>query len=81
MALAGIAGAVRRDIAGEDRPLEPKRFEEIVGFEECPIPTSHPLAIHPFGCLEFHGPKILLGAISIIISGVADRLTAPPGGF
>jgi hypothetical protein len=45
-----------------------------------PVATSHPLAIQPLRSLQFHEPTILLGAIPIIISGVADRLTALTGG-
>jgi len=81
LALPGIANAANRDTADDDRSLQPKRFEEIVGFEVAEVVASHPLAILPLGSLEFHGPHNPLGADSIIISGIADRVAARTGGL
>jgi creatinine amidohydrolase len=81
LALPGIANAANRDTADDDRPLQPKRFEEIVGFEVAEVAASHPLAILPLGSLEFHGLHNPLGADSIIISGIADRVAARTRGL
>ena len=72
LALPGIADIANRDAADDDRPLQPKRFEEIVGFEVAKVAASHPLAMLPLGSLEFHGVHNPLGADSIIISGIAE---------
>ena len=61
LALPGIADTANRDTADDDRPLQPKRFEEIVGFEVAEVAASHPLAILPLGSLEFHGLHNPLG--------------------
>jgi len=53
---------------------QPKRFEEVVGFEVGDLASRYPLAILPLGSLEFHGPHNPLGSDSIIISGIADRV-------
>ncbi len=76
LALPGIAAVANRDAADDDRPLQPKRFEEIVGFEVANVAASHPLAMLPLGSLEFHGLHNPLGADSIIISGIAERVAA-----
>jgi len=76
LALPGVAAIANRDAADDDRPLQPKRFEEIVGFEVADVAASHPLAILPLGSLEFHGLHNPLGADSIIISGIAERVAA-----
>lgn len=76
LALPGIAAVANRDAADDDRPLQPKRFEEIVGFEVAKVAASHPLAMLPLGSLEFHGLHNPLGADSIIISGIAERVAA-----
>jgi creatinine amidohydrolase len=81
LALPGIADAANRDTADNDRPLQPKRFEEIAGFEVAEVAASHPLAILPLGSLEFHGLHNPLGADSIIISGIADRVAARTRGL
>ena len=81
LALPGITNAANRDTADDDRPLQPKRFEEIVGFEVAEVAASHPLAILPLGSLEFHGLHNPLGADSIVISGIADRVAARTRGL
>lgn len=81
LALPGITNAANRDTADDDRPLRPKRFEEIVGFEVAEVAASHPLAILPLGSLEFHGLHNPLGADSIVISGIADRVAARTRGL
>ena len=53
---------------------QPKRFEEVVGFEVADLASRYALAIVPLGSLEFHGPHNPLGSDSIIISGIADRV-------
>lgn len=81
LAFPGIADAVFRDAPGDDSSLKPKRFEETAGFEVAEAVASHPLAILPLGSLEFHGPHNPLGADSIIISGIAERVAARTGGL
>ena len=81
LAFPGIADAFFRDAPGDDSSLKPKRFEETAGFEVAETAASHPLAILPLGSLEFHGPHNPLGADSIIISGIAERVTARTGGL
>ncbi len=81
LALPGITNAANRDTADDDRPLQAKRFEEIVGFEVAEVAASHPLAILPLGSLEFHGLHNPLGADSIVISGIADRVAARTRGL
>lgn len=53
---------------------EPKRFEEVCGFEVQQTISERALAILPLGSLEFHGPHNPLGSDSIIISGIAERV-------
>lgn len=53
---------------------EPKRFEEVCGFEVQQTISQRALAILPLGSLEFHGPHNPLGSDSIIISGIAERV-------
>src|SRR5437879_12149362 len=74
LGLPGILGAIDRE-AGDDS-LEPKRFEDIVGFEVADVVSRYRLAILPLGSLEFHGPHNPLGTDSIIISGIAERVAA-----
>jgi creatinine amidohydrolase len=80
LALPGIAGVFNRDTPVVDGVLNPKRFEEIAGFELADVVASNPLAILPLGSLEFHGPHNPLGSDSIIITGIAERVTARAGG-
>jgi len=79
LALPGIAGVFNRDAPPVDDVLKPKRFEEIAGFELADLVASNPLAILPLGSLEFHGPHNPLGSDSIIITGIAERVTARAG--
>src|SRR5438445_5018896 len=79
LALPGILGAIDRE-AGDDS-LEPKRFEDIVGFEVADVVSRYRLAILPLGSLEFHGPHNPLGSDSIIISGIAERVAARTAGL
>lgn len=79
LVLPGIAGAVNGRTPDNDSSLKPRRFEEIVGFEVADVVASHPLVILPLGSLEFHGPHNPLGADSIIISGIAEHVTARTG--
>jgi creatinine amidohydrolase len=81
LALPGIAGASYGESSADDAPSAPKRFEETAGFELADVVASHPLAILPLGSLEFHGPHNPLGSDSIIISGIAERVTARTGGL
>jgi creatinine amidohydrolase len=52
------------------------RFEEVAGFDMAEIVSRCSLAILPLGSLEFHGPHNPVGADSIIISGIAERVAA-----
>jgi creatinine amidohydrolase len=81
LALPGIAHAANLDTADDDSPLQPKRFEEIVGFEVAEVAASHLLGILPLGSPEFHGVHNPLGEDSIIISGIADRGAARTRGL
>ena len=53
---------------------QPKRFEEVGGYEVDDLASKYPLAILSLGSLEFHGPHNPLGSDSIIISGIAERV-------
>ena len=57
-----------------ERNQQPKRFEEVVGFEVGDLASRYPLAIVPLGSLEFHGPHNPLGSDSIIVSSIAERV-------
>ena len=81
LAFPGIADAFFRDTPGDESSLKPKRFEEMAGFEVAEAVASYPLAILPLGSLEFHGPHNPLGADSIIISGIAERVATRTGGL
>src|SRR5205085_9541254 len=67
--------------ADNDTSAKPKRFEDTVGFEVAEVVSHSPLAILPLGSLEFHGPHNPLGADSIIISGIAERVAARTSGL
>src|SRR5262245_18176927 len=73
-----VAPALMRDLWGETQTQQnreqPKRFEEVGGFEVEDLTARHLLAIVPLGSLEFHGPHNPLGSDSIIISGIAEHL-------
>src|SRR5215475_13421394 len=74
-----VAPALMRDLWGETQTQQnreqPKRFEEVGGFEVEDLTARHLLAILPLGSLEFHGPHNPLGADSIIISGIAEKVS------
>lgn len=75
LAVSALLKSVRSDTpAPQNHQEQPKRFEEIVGFEVDDIASRYPLAIVPLGSLEFHGPHNPIGSDSIIISGIADRV-------
>jgi creatinine amidohydrolase len=77
LAFPGILDAAFGEVATEN----PKRFEEIPGFEVAETVSKCPLAILPLGSLEFHGPHNPLGADSIIISGIAENVAARTNGL
>ena len=81
LALPGLFGFVGDRSLGEDLSEHQKRFEEIAGFEVADVISRARLAIQPLGSLEFHGPHNPLGADSIIISGIAERVAARTGGL
>lgn len=81
LARPGIDGAVRRGVPDDDGSKSPKRFEEIAGYEVAEAVAGHPLAILPLGSLEFHGPHNPLGSDSIIISGIAERVSTRTNGL
>ena len=75
----GLPAALRAsfvDANSPERAQQPRRFEEIAGFELSAVVSQCPLAILPLGSLEFHGPHNPLGADSIIISGIAENVAA-----
>ena len=77
LAGVGLPGALRASFVENSSPdssQQPKRFEEIAGFELAAVVSQCPLAILPLGSLEFHGPHNPLGADSIIISGIAESV-------
>jgi len=67
---------VRSETSTQQNPPQPKRFEEVAGFEIADIASRYPLAIVPLGSLEFHGPHNPIGTDSIIISGIADHVAS-----
>jgi creatinine amidohydrolase len=70
-----LLGGLRGDtLEQQDQELQPKRFTEVIGFEASELAAHYPLAILPLGSLEFHGPHNPVGADSIIISGLSDRV-------
>jgi len=79
LGMPGVARELLRTPADVDTPAAPKRFEEVVGFELAVAVSGHPLAILPLGSLEYHGPHNPLGADSIIIEGISERVAARSG--
>jgi len=69
-----LMGIFRSEAQAQQDREQPKRFEEVEGFEVDDVALRHPLAIVPLGSLEFHGPHNPLGTDSIIISGIAERV-------
>jgi creatinine amidohydrolase len=76
LALPGLVGLVQRSASGDEQPPPITRFEETAGFDVADVVSRSRLAIQPLGSLEFHGPHNPLGADSIIISGIAERVAA-----
>jgi len=60
--------------SGRAAEAEPGRFEAIPGYRLADAVDSSPLALIPCGSLEYHGPHNPLGADTIIISGLAERV-------
>ena len=81
LALPGLVGLVPSVAAQGESSTHPKRFEEIGGFEVADVLSDSRLAIQPLGSLEFHGPHNPLGADSIIISGIAERVATRTRGL
>lgn len=77
--LARTAGGVAH--AADDGARMPKRFEEVAGVEVDGLAIEHPIAILPLGSLEFHGPHNPLGSDAIIISGIAEKVSARTNGL
>jgi creatinine amidohydrolase len=73
---AAVSAALSDSAVTQARPAQPKRLEEVAGYEIDEVVGGHRLAILPLGSLEFHGPHNPLGADSIIISGIAQRVAA-----
>ncbi|HUK26474.1 MAG TPA: creatininase family protein [Terriglobales bacterium] len=76
-----LATGMGLDAWGSEEGKRPVRLEEVIGFETAEAVASHPLAILPLGSVEFHGPHNPLGADSIIISGIAERVAARTNGL
>ena len=74
LAAPALLGTLRRETPTPQNHEQPKRFEEVAGFEVNDLSARYPLAVLPLGSLEFHGPHNPLGTDSIIISGIADRV-------
>jgi creatinine amidohydrolase len=84
--LAGVAlpGIIEAAEQVQERPGDagqPKRFEELAGYELAGAVSGSALAILPLGSMEFHGPHNPLGADFIIVSGIAARVAARTGGL
>ena len=76
LALPGLVGLVQSRVLGDEQSPHITRFEETAGFDVADVVSRSRLAIQPLGSLEFHGPHNPLGADSIIISGIAERVAA-----
>jgi len=76
LAMPALLQNVRSETSTQQNPSQPKRFEEVAGFEIGDIASRHPLAIVPLGSLEFHGPHNPIGTDSIIVSGIADHVAS-----
>lgn len=81
LGLPAIVEAAYPGTPADDSAGKPKRFEEVGGFEVAESVSEHPLAILPLGSLEFHGPHNPLGADSIIVSGIAERVAVRAKGL
>lgn len=76
LAAPALLETMRAEMQADENRVQPRRYEEVVGFEVSELVSRHPFAMVPLGSLEFHGPHNPLGTDSIIISGVADRVAA-----
>jgi|SRR5689334_21135737 len=74
LALPALVQSLRGQTTTQRNQEQPKRFEEVGGFEVSELASRYALAIVPLGSLEFHGPHNPLGSDSIIISGIAERV-------
>jgi creatinine amidohydrolase len=81
LVLPGMLDASLGKSSAKERTEEPRRFEDVVGFELAEIVSKCPMAILPLGSLEFHGPHNPLGADSIIITGIAENVAARTNGL
>ena len=81
LGLPGMVEAAFGNTESGKEAEKPKRFEDVVGFEVGEIASEYPLAVLPLGSLEFHGPHNPLGADSIIISGIAERVAGRTKGL
>jgi creatinine amidohydrolase len=69
-----LLGTLRGETPTPQNREQPKRLEEVTGFEVNDLASKCPLGVVPLGSLEFHGPHNPHGTDSIIISGIADRV-------
>src|SRR5262245_60091644 len=74
LTLPGIAWALADESSSQHKLATAPRFEEVAGCDMASIVSRCSLAILPLGSLEFHGPHNPVGADSIIISGIAERV-------
>jgi creatinine amidohydrolase len=79
LALPGLVGDSDKIVPAGQASDQPKRFDEVAGFEVAEAVTGHSLALLPLGSLEFHGPHNPLGSDSIIVSGIAEQVAARTG--
>jgi creatinine amidohydrolase len=79
LTLPGMAWTVAGEPPAQEELIKPQTFEDVAGFELAEVISRCPLAILPLGSLEFHGPHNPLGADSIIISGMAERVASRTG--
>lgn len=76
MVVPGLLGSRPAGAAENPASDQPKRFDEVIGYEAADAVSTHPLAMVPLGSLEYHGPHNPLGSDSLIISGMAERVAA-----
>ena len=81
LALPGLAGLVQSGALAAEQSAHINRFEETAGFDVADAVSRNRIAIQPLGSLEFHGPHNPLGADSIIISGIAEKVAARTSGL
>jgi len=81
LGLPGILGTWFLEARSPEPSEQPRRFEELAGYELAAVVSQCPLAILPLGSLEFHGPHNPLGADSIIISGIGENVSVRTKGL